>query len=88
MKPWILLFLAGLLILSTQLATAKSIKQFCPPKVKPGECPKDHSEPQDPMEEPSRKQPFPVTSLGSSHPAWPEKVFFLHGTFLFGLPDS
>ncbi|XP_015682600.1 waprin-Phi3 [Protobothrops mucrosquamatus] len=39
MKPWILLLLAGLLVLSTQLTTAKTTKQLCPPKVKPGECP-------------------------------------------------
>ncbi|XP_039198331.1 waprin-Phi3-like isoform X2 [Crotalus tigris] len=39
MKPWILLLLAGLLILATQLITAKTTKQLVPPKVKPGECP-------------------------------------------------
>ncbi|XP_058032713.1 uncharacterized protein LOC131195101 [Ahaetulla prasina] len=40
MKPWILLLLAGLLMLSTQLASAKTTKQLCSPKVKVGECPK------------------------------------------------
>ncbi|XP_026579254.1 waprin-Phi3-like isoform X1 [Pseudonaja textilis] len=48
MKPWVLLFLAGLLILSTQLATAKTTKQLCPPKVKPGECPKVKIDPDHP----------------------------------------
>ncbi|XP_070600489.1 waprin-Phi3-like [Erythrolamprus reginae] len=40
MKPWILLLLAGLLVLCTQLTTAKTTGQPNPPKVKPGECPK------------------------------------------------
>ncbi|XP_039198330.1 waprin-Phi3-like isoform X1 [Crotalus tigris] len=34
MKPWILLLLAGLLILATQLITAKTTKQLVPPKDK------------------------------------------------------
>uniref|UniRef100_A0A098LYC2 Waprin-like protein n=1 Tax=Opheodrys aestivus TaxID=186591 RepID=A0A098LYC2_9SAUR len=50
MKPWILLLLAGLLILSTQLATAKTTKQRRPPKVKPGECPKVKISPDHPCD--------------------------------------
>ncbi|XP_032094337.1 waprin-Phi3-like [Thamnophis elegans] len=50
MKPWILLLLAGLLILSTQLSTVKTTQNLCPSKVKPGECPKVKIPPDYPCE--------------------------------------